>query len=135
MKRPAGTRLSIPRFFSRALPTGVDGLWLQADGCCSQASWVSAEFSASGDAYLTRGWQTFARARGLKGRSTLHFHYDGIATLLVRVFGAGGLHVGCCPEDSGDDDDDDDDDTASASYSSPSEEDVGAQMKREGGSY
>jgi hypothetical protein len=95
---------------------------------------VSVEFSASGDAYLTRGWQTFARARGLKGRSTLHFNYDGITTLLVRVFGAVGLRVGCFPEDSGDDDDDDDD-TASPSYSSSSEESAGALMKREEGSY
>ena len=35
---------------------------------------------------LTRGWQTFARARGLGGRWTLHFKYDGLATLYVRVF-------------------------------------------------
>ena len=55
-------------------------------------------------AYLTRGWQTFARARGLKGRSALHFKYDGLATLFVRVFGAGGLRVGCCQEDGSDDD-------------------------------
>jgi hypothetical protein len=89
-KRPAGTWLSIPRFFSRTLPTGLDGLWLQADGCCSQASWVSVEFSATGDAHLTRGWQTFARARGLKGRSTLHFTYVSPATLFVRRFAAGG---------------------------------------------
>jgi hypothetical protein len=96
---------------------------------------VSVEFSATGDAHLTRGWQTFARARGLKGRFTLHFKYDGLATLFVRVFGAGGLRVGCCPEDSGDDDNDDNDDTSSASYGSSSEESAGALMKQEEGSY
>ena len=94
---------------------------------------MSVEATASGDAYLTRGWQTFARTRGLKGRSTLHFKYDGLATLFVRVFGAGGLRVGCCPEDSGDDDDDDDD--TSSSYGSSSEESAGALVKRKVGSY
>jgi hypothetical protein len=92
---------------------------------------VGVEFSATGDAHLTRGWQTFARARGLKGRSILHFTYIGPATLFVRVFGAGGLRVGCCPEDSGDDDDD----ATSTSYGSSSEESAGALMKQEEGSY
>ena len=72
--------------------------------------------------------------RSLKGRSTLHFKYDGLATLFVRVFGAGGARVGCCPEDSGDDDDDDDDGATSTSYGSSSEESAGAWMKREEGS-
>jgi hypothetical protein len=92
---------------------------------------VSVEFFVTGDAHLTRGWQTFAHARGLKGRSILHFTYVGPATLFVRVFGAGGLRVGCCPEDSGDDDDD----TSSAGYSSSSEESAGPVMKQEGSSY
>ena len=96
---------------------------------------MSVEVTASGDVYLTRGWQTFASARGLKGRSTLHFKYDGLATLFVRVFGAGGARVGCCPEDSGDDDDDGDADDASASYGSSSEESADGLMKQEEGSY
>ena len=62
-ERPAGTWLSLPHSFTEALPSGLDGLWLQADGCCSKASWVSVAVTATGDAYLTRGWQTFAHAR------------------------------------------------------------------------
>ena len=53
---------------------------------------------------LASGWQTFARARGLGGRCTLHFKYDGLATLYVRVFREDGRRVGCCPEDGSDDD-------------------------------
>ena len=60
---PTGTSLRLPRFFSGKLPSsGVDGLWLQADGCCSRASWVGTEVAASGSVVLTHGWQTFAPA-------------------------------------------------------------------------
>ena len=69
---PAGTSLWLPRFFSSELPSsGLASLWLQAAGCCSRASWVSTEVSASGSVVLARGWQTFARARVLGGRCTL----------------------------------------------------------------
>ena len=44
------------------------------------------------------GWQTFARARGLGRWCTLHFKFDGDATLYVRVFGENGRRIGCCPE-------------------------------------
>ena len=47
---------------------------------------------------LPRGWQTFARTRSLGRRCTLHFKFDGDATLYVRVFGEDGLRAGCCPE-------------------------------------
>ena len=40
----------------------------------------------------------FAHARGLGRRCTLHFKYDGDATLYVRVFGEDGRRAGCCPE-------------------------------------
>ena len=53
---------------------------------------------------LTCGWQTFARARGLGGRCTLHFKYDGLVTLYVRVFREDGRRMGCCPEDGSDND-------------------------------
>ena len=43
--------------------------------------------------------QTFARARGLGRWCTLHFKFDGDATLYVRVFGEDGRRAGCCPED------------------------------------
>ena len=71
---------------------------MQADGCYSRASWVAVEVSAAGNIALDRGWQTFARARGLGRRCTLHFKYDGDATLYVRVFGEDGRRAGCCPE-------------------------------------
>ena len=35
---------------------------------------------------------------------TLHFKYDSLATLYVRVFRGDGRRVGCYPEDSSDDD-------------------------------
>src|SRR3954462_9764943 len=57
------------------------------------------EVSPSGNGALTRGWQTFARARGLSQRCTLHFKFDGDATLYVRVFGEDGRRAGCYPED------------------------------------
>ena len=41
---------------------GTSRLWLQADGCCSRASWVGAEVAATGSMVLTLGWQAFARA-------------------------------------------------------------------------
>ena len=97
---PTSTWLQLPCFFVDELPAGArGGLWLQADGCCSRASWASLEVSASGNAVLTRGWQTFARARGLSRRCTLHFKFDGDTTLYVRVFGEDGRRAGCCPED------------------------------------
>ena len=51
-----------------------------------------------GNTALARGWQTFARARGLSRRCTLDFKFDGDATLYVRVFGEDGRRAGCCPE-------------------------------------
>ena len=60
---PAGTSLWLPCFFSGELPSsGLDGLWLQADDCCSRASWGGAEVAASGSMVRTCGWQTFAHA-------------------------------------------------------------------------
>ena len=98
-ENPAGNWLQLPRFFVDELPaSGPGGLWLQADGCCSKASWVAVETSAAGNVALARGWQTFARARGLGRQCTLHFKYDGGSTLYVRVFGEDGRRAGCCPE-------------------------------------
>ena len=96
---PTSTRLPLPRFLLGELPAGaLGGLWLQADGCCSRASWVSLEVSAAGSLSLARGWQTFARACGLSRRCTLHFMFNSDATLYVRVFGEDGRRAGCCPE-------------------------------------
>ena len=64
-ERPTGTWLPLPRFFASELPVaGLDSLWLQADGCCSKASWVGVEVSVAGNVTLARGWQAFARTRG-----------------------------------------------------------------------
>ena len=99
-ENPAGNWLQLPCFFVGKLPTtSAGGIWLQEDDCCSKASWVAVEVSAAGNAVLARGWQTFARARGLGRRCTLHFKYDGDATLYVRVFGEDGRRAECCPED------------------------------------
>ena len=96
---PAGSWLQLPRFFAdELLASGPGGLWLQVDSCCSKASWVTVETSAAGNIALARSWQTFARARGLSRRCTLHFKYDGGSTLYVRVLGEDGHRVGCCPE-------------------------------------
>ena len=95
-ENPVGAWLQLPRFFAGELPAmGPGGLWLQVDGCCSKASWVAVEVFVAGNVALARGWQTFARARGLGRRRTLHFKYDGNATLYVRVFGEDGRRVGC----------------------------------------
>ena len=97
---PTSARLQLPRFLLGDLPAGALGsLWLQADGCYSRASWASLEVSTAGSLALTRGSQTFARARGLSRLCTLHFKFDGDATLYVRVFGEDGRRAGCCPED------------------------------------
>ena len=98
-ENPAGNWLQLPRFFAdELLASGPGGLWLQADGCSSKDSWVAVETSATGNIALACGWQTFARARGLGRRCTLHFKYDSGSTLYVRVFGEDGRHAGCCPE-------------------------------------
>ena len=74
---PTSARLQLPRFLLGDFPAGsLGGLWLQADGCCSRASWVSLEVCAVGSLALTRGWQMFARAHGLSRRCTLHFKLD-----------------------------------------------------------
>ena len=97
---PADNWLQLPRFFADELPaSGPGGPWLHEDGCCSRASWVVVEVSVTSNIALARGWQTFARARGLGRRCTLHFKYDGDATFYVRVFGEDGRRVGCYPED------------------------------------
>ena len=96
---PTSTWFQLPRFFVGELPAGAPGgLWLQANGYCSRASWVSLEVSAAGSLALAHGWQSFARARGLFYRCTLHFRFDVDATLYVRVFGEDGRRAGCCPE-------------------------------------
>ena len=41
----------------------------------------------------------FARACDLGQWCTLHFKFDGDATLYVRVFGEDGRRARCCPED------------------------------------
>lgn len=105
-KRPGDPWIHLPWFFTEELPAGgPGGLWLQADGCCGRASWVELEVTPAGNVFLNRGWQAFARARGLVGRRTLHFKYDGAAMLYIKVFREDGRLLGCCPEDDGGDGD------------------------------
>ena len=79
---PTSTWLPLPRFLLGELPAGAPGgLSLQADGCCSKASWVAVDVSVADNVALARGWQKFARAHGLGRRCALHFKYDGDATL------------------------------------------------------
>ena len=47
---------------------------------------MEAEVTAAGNVFQKRGWQSFAHARDLRGRCTLHFRYDSVATLYVRIF-------------------------------------------------
>ena len=55
-ENPADTWLQLLRFFAGELPaTSLGGLWLQANGCCSKASWVAVEVSTAGNAVLARG--------------------------------------------------------------------------------
>ena len=56
-ENPAGNWPQLPRFFSDELPASdPGGLWLEADGCCSRASWVAVEVSVAGNVALARGW-------------------------------------------------------------------------------
>lgn len=64
---PAGTWIHLPCFFAELPVGGFDGLWPQADGSSSKASWVEVEVTAAGNVFLNREWQAFVRARGLQG--------------------------------------------------------------------
>ena len=55
-EKPGGLWLRLPRSFGDMLPAGgPGGVWLQADGCCSGASWVEVDVAPSGDVFLERG--------------------------------------------------------------------------------
>ena len=91
MEGPPGPWLLLPSSLAEELPAwGPVGLWLQPDGCCNGSSWVKVEVTSIGHVFLILGWQPFARARGLKGRHTLHFKYDGAMMLFFKIFGRDG---------------------------------------------
>ena len=69
---------------------------------------MPAAVTAASNGFLNRGGQPFARARDLCGRCTLHFRYDGVAILYMRIFVEDGPRVGCCLESNSNDDGDDD---------------------------
>lgn len=93
------TWLRLPDAFAREMTERAPlGLWLQPDGCCNGPSWVLTEFTSSGFMFLKRGWKSFALPRGLKEGHTLHFKYDGGATLFMKIFGVTGCHRDCCME-------------------------------------
>ena len=87
VERAASSTLQLPRSFAEVLPTyAPTGMWMQADGCCGGALWLEVKVTPVGNTFLSRGWQTFARAHGLEGWLMLHFKHDGAATLFVRIF-------------------------------------------------
>ena len=56
VEKPGSMWLWLPRWFhAELLEEGPDGIWLQADGCCSGAFWVEVKVLASGDVFLGRG--------------------------------------------------------------------------------
>ncbi|XP_073358041.1 uncharacterized protein [Aegilops tauschii subsp. strangulata] len=99
MDNPPRTLLQLPDSFTEELVADAPlGLWLQLDSCCKESSWVAAEFTPSGYMCLTRGWKLFAHAYGVKEGHTLHFKFDGAATLFVKIFRAAGDRLECCME-------------------------------------
>lgn len=100
--RPEISWFQLRNFFAKVMPASeLLGLWLQADGCCGGASCVEVEVTPHGHVYMNRGWQTFTRAQGLKGKCYLHLKFDGEATLFVKIFVSEGKRLGFCPEDAG----------------------------------
>ena len=56
-ENPAGNWLQLPCFLvDELIAPGPGRLWLQADGCCSKASWVAVKTSTAGNIALARGW-------------------------------------------------------------------------------
>ena len=56
-ENPTGNWLQLPCFFADELPaSGPGGLWQQADGCCSKASWVMVEVSSCAVGWSGPGW-------------------------------------------------------------------------------
>lgn len=55
---------------------------------------------ALGFLFLRRGWNSFALAQGLQDRNVLHFKFDRVSTLFVKVFGSAKTRLDSCVEDS-----------------------------------
>ncbi|KAE8792912.1 hypothetical protein D1007_32414 [Hordeum vulgare] len=45
---------------------------------------------------LKRGWKSFALTLVLKEGHVLHFKFDGVAMLFMKIFGEAGNRLGCC---------------------------------------
>ncbi|KAE8768374.1 heat shock cognate 70 kda protein 1 [Hordeum vulgare] len=76
------------------------GLWLLADGCCNGPAWVAVDLSPRSAMFLTWGWKSFMRSRGLGLVHLLHFRFDGDSTLFINFFGSAGSELVCCGESS-----------------------------------
>jgi hypothetical protein len=95
---PPRTWIRLPRSLAREIPPrGPVELWLQHNGCCSQALEAEVEVVDSGDVFMTRGWGAVACACHSEGGHAIHFEYDRALTLLFKVFGEDGRCVECCP--------------------------------------
>lgn len=94
---PPQTWIRLLRPFARKIPSrGLVELWLQHDGCCSQASEAKVEVINS-DIFMTRGWGAIARVYCPEGGHGFYFEYGGASTLFLKVFDEDGRRLECCP--------------------------------------
>nr|XP_020148091.1 B3 domain-containing protein Os03g0212300-like [Aegilops tauschii subsp. strangulata] len=99
---PPRTLLRLPRSLARDIaPSGPVELWLQHDGCCSQASEAEVKVVDFGDVFMTRGWGAITRACRPEGGHAIHFEYDGASTLFFKSFGEDSQRLECCPKGGG----------------------------------
>jgi hypothetical protein len=97
---PPRTWIRLPQSVAGEIPLrGPIELWLQHDGCCSQASQAEIEVVSSCDVFMTRGWGAIARAYNPEEGPTLHFKYDGASTLFFKVLKEDGRRLECCPRE------------------------------------
>ena len=83
---PTSTRLPLPRFLLGELLAGAPGLMGVTGGLRGREPVPGPRLAD----VCPRAWP--------EPWCTLHFKFDGDATLYVRVFGEDGRRAGCCPE-------------------------------------
>ena len=77
-------------------PRGPLELWLQHAECDAPATRAEVEVVCSGKIFMTHGWGEIARVCRARGALAIHFEYDGVSTLLFKVFDAEGRRLECC---------------------------------------
>ena len=86
---PPSTWIRFPRFFSDVmLPRGPLDLWLQHADCSAPATGAEIEAVPAGKIFMTHGWGEIARVCRARGALAIHLEYDGVSTLLFKVFDA-----------------------------------------------